>query len=247
MLLSVPLQFMGLGTFPETSAPQWRWQCPVTPLLDSVKSFNPGEEAVLTSRQWASSTKRNLDVKRNKTLLFILYDRNCPYQKTKSFSVRFTVTLLQTHTCHFQLTSMKLNLKISCVISFFPFSSLNRRTRDLLVKWTISLMKSGTIFCYLTDGDPRRSHAPVSTRVQGIGCRTPAHTHCSGVGGAGTKHQCPGKELCSVPRCKEWFWGTQTIRNSTGYVWKVYILPYPSFTILNFPFYPVVHWISRWQ
>lgn len=158
---------------------------------------------------------------KEKTFFFILYGRNCPYQKTKPFSVRFTVTLLQTHTCHFRLTSVNLELKISCVISFFPFSSLNRRTRDLLVKWTISSMKSGTIFCYLTDSGPCRSHAPVSTRVQGTGCRTPACrtpacTRCSGVGGAGTKHQRPGKEPRAVPQCKEWFWGTQTIQNSTG-------------------------------
>lgn len=112
MLLSVPLQFIELGTFPETSTPLWRWQCPLTFLLESVESFNPGENAVLYQwgRQWASSTKRNLDVQRNKNFFFILYDRNCPCQKTKPFSVRYTITLLQTHTCHFRLTSGKFNL-----------------------------------------------------------------------------------------------------------------------------------------
>lgn len=73
-------------------------------------SFNPGEKAVLTNEVHSEPLVQEEIWMLNKVFFFILYDRNCLHQKTKPFSVRLTVTLLQTHTCYFKLTSRKLNL-----------------------------------------------------------------------------------------------------------------------------------------
>lgn len=78
-------------------------------------SFNPGEKAVLTNEVdseplvqkeiWTLKEIRML----NKIFFFILYDRNCCVRRLNLSLSRLTVNL-QTHTCHFRLTSGELNL-----------------------------------------------------------------------------------------------------------------------------------------
>lgn len=92
-------------------------------------------------------------------------------------------------------------------MSFFP-SSLNRRTRDLLVKWIISSMKSGTVFCYLADGCACWSHAPDNTPTQWICCRMHSCVNDSGEVEGGTQEELPGNKLyefkgTAVPQCRD--------------------------------------------
>lgn len=180
-------------------------------------SFNPGEKAVLTNDVHSGPLVQEeiwmlkffssffmIEIACVKRLNLSLWDWLLPFFKHIPV---ISNSLLGNYAYKF------------CIIFFSPFSSLNRRTRDLLVKWTISSMKSGTIFCYLTDGGSCWFHASV--------CRALAAGHLPAPAlpapalvlweelGQNTSAQERNRVL------------SHTVKNaSTGYMWKVYIVPY---------------------